>query len=106
DAELPLGAVAGCDQTGDGNGNGGKPKGGSNICQPSFHDEGGTCVHNGDAAGNCGQNQSGDTGDGNGSNRGNGGDKGYGNGDGCGTPAPPPPTSPPPTTPPPTTPAA
>jgi hypothetical protein len=61
---------------GNGNGNGGMDKGGTNTCQPGFHDQAGTCVHNGDAAGNCGQNQSGDTGNGNGSNQGSGGDKG------------------------------
>jgi hypothetical protein len=100
---LSLGIFASVAQAGDGNGNGGKPKGGTNICQPGFHDEGGTCVHTGAAAGNCGQNQSGDTGDGNDSNRGNGGDKGDGNRDGCDTIAPPPPATPPPATPPPST---
>jgi hypothetical protein len=69
-------------------GNGGKPKGGTNTCQPGYHevrDQDGKvvgCEHNGDAGGNCGQNQSGDIGNGNG-NQGNGGDKGYGNKDGC-----------------------
>src|SRR5262245_12712554 len=80
------------------NGNGRMPKGGTNTCQPAYHDEGGMCVHNGDAAGNCGQNQSGDTGNGNGSNQGNGGDKGYGNRGDCNTDPPPatPPAAPPP----------
>jgi hypothetical protein len=60
-----------------GNGNGHKPPGGPNPCPPSEHgvfDSHGTlvgCAHNGDASGNCGQNQSG--------NPGNGGDHGYGN---------------------------
>ena len=98
---LSLGILASVAQAADGNGNGSKPKGGTNVCQPSFHDEGGTCVHNGDAGGNCGQNQSGDTGDGNGTNRGNGGDKGYGNRDSCDASTPPPPSAPPPATPPP-----
>jgi hypothetical protein len=90
------------------NGNGGLEKGGTNTCQPSFHDEGGTCVHNGDAAGNCGQNQSGDTRNGNGSNEGNGGDKGYGNQGSCDASAgsPPPPSSPPPPVAPPAAPPA
>jgi hypothetical protein len=67
------------------NGNG---KGGPNPCPPSEHavyDQNGnfvSCEHNGNPSGepgggigNCGQNQSG--------NPGNGGDAGYGNGDAC-----------------------
>ena len=61
---LSLGAFASMASAGNGNGNGGMDKGGTNTCQPGFHDAGGTCVHNGDGGGNCGQNQSGDTGNG------------------------------------------
>lgn len=68
--------------------NNGNGKGGPNPCPPSEHavyDQNGnfvSCEHNGNPSGepgggigNCGQNQSG--------NPGNGGDTGYGNGDGC-----------------------
>ena len=68
----------------DNNGNGQTDPGGTNTCQPGDHSQGGSCVHNGDGAGNCGQNQSGDTGNGNGTNNGNGGDHGYGNSTACG----------------------
>src|SRR5262245_60655502 len=106
---LSLGVFASMASAGNGNGNGSMPKGGTNTCQPGYHEAGGTCVHNGDGGGNCGQNQSGDMGNGNGSNQGNGGDKGYGHRPGCGdTPAspPPPPVTTPPVTPPVTTPPA
>jgi hypothetical protein len=89
-------AVSGVALASNGNGNGGKPPGGQNPCPPSEHavyDQNGNfagCQQNGNPSGepgggigNCGQNQSGDQGNGNGSNQGNGGDKGYGNGDGC-----------------------
>ena len=79
------------------NGAGGNPPSGpGNICQPGYHGEpagSNNCVHNGDGAGNCDQNQSANTGKG----AGNGGND-YGNGHkpGCGSATPPPPPPPPP----------
>jgi len=66
------------------NGKGGNPPSGpGNVCDPGYHGVpagSGHCVHNGDGAGNCDQNQSGNTGNG----AGNGGnDYGNGNKQGC-----------------------
>jgi hypothetical protein len=94
------------------NGQGGNPPSGpGNICKPGYHGEpagSNNCVHNGDGAGNCDQNQSDNTGHG----AGNGGND-YGDGhkgDKCEGPKPPPECKgdkchpqPPPVTPPATT---
>jgi hypothetical protein len=73
-AVLALGAFAGLAVAGTGNGNGHQDAGPVNVCEPGMHAEGDTCVHNGDGAGNCGQNQSG-----------KGGDHGFGHSDACGS---------------------
>ena len=75
-----------------GGGNGGSRDDTGNVCPPGQHGEpagSSNCVPNGGGAGNCGQNQSGNTGKGNGNG---GNDNGYGHkGDDCGGKNPPPP---------------
>jgi hypothetical protein len=76
---VPSTALAGNNSGNQPNGSGGNPPSGpGNVCQPGYHGEpagSNHCVHNGNGAGNCDQNQSDNTGSG----AGNGGND-YGNG--------------------------